>query len=141
MSEFLSARKYMAAVVLAGVGSTALTGCGGESSQTWEIGVVCPKGTKVEVGSLDTDPYAFGSNDARVDVICADKLGIDAGVTGMELTKGQGAIVNSNKDYTSTIEIKYDDPMDGYNPTISMDAITGFIVADNVKVESVAVTD
>jgi hypothetical protein len=141
MSEFLGARKYSAAVLVAGIGGSMLTGCASTSAQTWEIGVVCPQGSKAEVESLDTDPYFAGDNDARIDVMCANKQGINKGVTGMELTKGQGAIIDSSKDYTNTVQIKYEDQRDGYTPEISMDALTGFIVTDNVKIESVAVTD
>jgi hypothetical protein len=141
MSEVLSAPKYVAVILAAAIGGSALTGCAGKAAQTWEIGVVCPEGTNVQVGSLDTDLYAYGSNDGRVEIICANKSGVDAGVTSMELTKGQGSIINSNKEYTDTVEIKYEDQRDGYAPEISMDALIGSIVTDNVKIESVAVTD
>lgn len=141
MSEVLSAPKYVAVLVAAAIGGSALTGCASKAAQTWEIGVVCPEGSKVEIGSLDTEPYVYSDNDARIDVICADKSGTGKGVTGMELTKGQGAIINSSKEYTNLIEVKYEDQRDGYTPEISMDALAGFIVTDNVKIESVAVTD
>lgn len=141
MSEFLSARKYAAALLTAGIGSSVLTGCADKAPQTWEVGVVCPKGSEAQIGSLDTDLYVYGDNDARIDVVCADENGTDKGVTSLELTKGQGAIINSNKEYTNTIEIKYEDQHDGYAPELSMDTLSGFIVADNVKIESVAVTE
>ncbi len=141
MREILSKQKYAAAILATAIGGSALTGCASESAQTWEIGVVCPTGSNVQVGALDTHPYAIGDNDARINVVCADKAGVDMGVTGMELTKGQGAVINSNKTYTNMIEVKYQDQRDGYSPDISMDALVGYIMTDNVKVESVAVTD
>ena len=141
MSEVLSAPKYVAAMLAAGIGFSALTGCASSSPQTWEIGVVCPNDSEAQVGSLDNDPYVYGGNDARMDIICTDKSGVDMGVTSMELTKGQGAVINSNKDYTNMIEIKYEDQKDGSTPEIGMDAMTGFIVTDNVKIQSVAVAN
>jgi len=139
MSEILGVKKYAAALLLAGIGGSALTGCASRSAQTWEVGVVCPSGSEVQIGSLDTDPYVYDGNDARIDVVCVDKTGVDIGVTGMELTKGQGAVIDSNKDYSDMVEIKYKDQADGYTPEIDMDALTGFIVTDNVKIVSVAV--
>src|SRR6478735_417611 len=141
MSELLGVRKYAAAVVTAGIGFSALTGCADSSAQTWEVGVVCPEGSNVQVGALDTEPFVIGQNDARIDVLCVDEAGKDLDVTSMELTKGQGAVINTNKDYTNLIEIKYEDQRDGYDPEVSMDTLLGYILADNVKIESVAVTD
>lgn len=141
MSEVLRVPKYVGIILAAGIGSSALTGCADKSAQTWEIGVVCPDGTETQVGSLENDIYLYGDNDARIDVMCTDKSGKDVGVTSMELTKGQGSIINSNKEYTNMVEIKYEDQTDGYDPEITMDALTGYVVTDNVKIQSVAVTD
>lgn len=140
MSEVLSVPKYVKALVAAGIGVSALTGCAQKSPQTWEVGVVCPDGGRAQVGGLDTDPYTYSENDARITVTCANKAGTDMGVTSLELTKGQGAVINSNKTYTDMIEIKYQDQFDGYTPEINMSTGTGLIMADNVKIESVAVT-
>lgn len=141
MSEVLRTPKYIGMILAAGIGGSALTGCAGSSPQTWELGVVCPEGSEVQVGSLNTDIYVYGDNDARINVVCADESGKDVGVTSMELTKGQGSIINSNKTYSSMIEIKYEDQFDGYDPEINMNATLGQITTDNVKIQSVAVTE
>jgi hypothetical protein len=140
MSEYLRVPKYISAVIAAGIGISALSGCSNEIA-SWQIGVVCKDGSEAQVGSLEDDPYYLSDNDAVINVNCVDETGKSTTIVGMELVKGEGAIIDSNKDYTNIIEINYDDQWDGYEPEIEFDSATGIISADNVKVKSTAVLE
>ncbi len=139
MSEYLRVPKYISGVVAAGIGLSALTGCGEATAETWEVGVVCKNDDKVQVASLDNDPYYYSDDETIIDVVCVDENNILSDVVSLELTKGNGEVINTNKVYTNTIEIKYEDQTDGYDPEIEFDSFTGNITTDNAEINSVAV--
>lgn len=140
MSEFYRVPKIIGTTLAAGIGLSALSGCG-EGVDTWEVGVVCAGDAKVQIETVDNDA-GYTWNDGRITIDCVDSNGTSNYPQSMELIKGDnGAVINNSRDYSDIVRIQYHDEFDSYSPQIDLFASLGQITTDNVQIKSAAIVE